>query len=80
MMALLLVVTWNVKRLSVREANGSRLRGEAKRVMQERWEIVLLTELRVYEERVVWLGEDEERVVLIHGKKAGVMLMGPIQF
>ena len=22
-------------------------------------------------DRVVWLGEDEERVVLIHGKKAG---------
>ena len=38
--------------------------------------MVLLTELRADEEGVVWLGEDEERVVLIHGKKAGVMLRG----
>ena len=28
---------------------------------------------------MVWLGEDEERVVLIHGKKAGVMLRGEAQ-
>ena len=40
------------------------------------WEMVLLTELRADEEGVVWLGEDKERVVLIHGKKAGVMLRG----
>ena len=45
-------------------------------VRQERLEMVLLTELRADEEGVVWLGEDEERVVLIHGKKAGVMLRG----
>ena len=42
----------------------------------EAGEMVLLTELRADEEGVVWLGEDEERVVLIHGKKAGVMLRG----
>ena len=46
----------------------------AERVRQERWEMVLLTELRADEEGVVWLGEDEERVGLIHEKKAGVML------
>ena len=38
--------------------------------------MVLLTELRADEEGLVWLGEDEERVVLIRGKKAGVMLRG----
>ena len=76
LMALLLVVTWNVRRLSVRETNRRRLRSVAERVRQERWEMVLLTELRADEEGVVWLGEDEERVVLIHGKKAGVMLRG----
>ena len=75
-MALLLVVTWNVRRLSVRETNRRRLRSVAERVRQERWEMVLLTELRADEEGVVWLGEDEERVVLIHGKKAGVILRG----
>ena len=76
LMALLLVVTWNVRRLSVRETNRRRLRSVAERVRQERWEMVLSTELRADEEGVVWLGEDEERVVLIHGKKTGVMLRG----
>ena len=48
----------------------------AERVRQEKWEMVQLTELRADEDGVVWLGEGEERVVLIHGKKAGVMLRG----
>ena len=76
LMALLLDVTWNVRRLIVRETNRRRLRSVAERVRQERWEMVLLTELRADEEGVVCLGEDEESVVLIHGKKAGVMLRG----
>ena len=37
LMALLLVVTWNVRRLSVRETNRRRLRSVAERVRQERW-------------------------------------------
>ena len=56
LMALLLVVTWNVRRLSVRETNRRRLRSVAERVRQEVWEMVLLTELRADEEGVVWLG------------------------
>ena len=43
----------------------------AERVRREGWEMVLLTELRADEEGVVWLG-----VVLIQGKKAGLMLRG----
>ena len=66
----------NMRRLSVRETNRSRLVSVAVRVRQERWEMVLLTELKVDKEGVVWLGEGEERVVLIYGKKAGVMLRG----
>ena len=60
----------------MRETNRRKLRSVAERVRQERWEMVLLTELRADEEGVVWLGEDEERVVLIHGNKAGVKLRG----
>ena len=69
LMALLLVVTWNVRRLSVRETKRRRLRSVAERVRQERWEMVLLTVLRADEEGVVWLGEDEESVVLIHARE-----------
>ena len=61
LMALLLVVTWNVRRLSVRETNRRRLRSVVERVRRERWEMVLLTELTADKEGVVWLGEDEER-------------------
>ena len=56
---------------------GRRRRGQgrgAKRGRQERWEMVLLSKLKADEEGVVWLGEDEERVVLIHGKNLGVIL------
>ena len=45
----------------------------AERVTMEKWEMVLLMELRAEEGGMVWLGE-EVRVVLVHGRKAGVML------
>ena len=34
----------------------------------------MLTKLRADEKGMVWLGEDEKRVALIHLKRAGVML------
>ena len=70
------VVTWNVRRLSVRETNRRRLRRVAERVIREKWEVVLMTEIRADEEGVVWMVEDEERVALVHGRKAGIMLRG----
>ena len=38
--------------------------------------MVCLTEIRAECEGVVWLGEEEYRVVMIHGKRSGVMLRG----
>ena len=58
------------------ETNVRRLRRVAERVTKKRWEIVLLTELRADEGEMVSLGEEEERAVLIHGRKAGVRLEG----
>ena len=60
LMAVLLVVMWNVRRLSARETNRRRLRSVDEWVRQDRWEMVLLTELKADEEGVVWMGEDEE--------------------
>ena len=71
-----LITTWNVRRVSVRENNRRRLRRIAERVIKEKWEVVLLTELKAEEDGVVWLGEEEEEVALVHGKKAGIMLRG----
>ena len=70
------IVTWNVQGMSVRENNRARMRKVAEKIVREGWEIVCLTEIRAECEGVVWLGEDECRVVLIHGKRSGVMLRG----
>ena len=68
------VVMWNVRRLSVTKANSQRLRRVAERLTRERWERVFLTELKAEEGGIMWLGEEGEWVLLIHGKKAGEML------
>ena len=65
-----------MRRMSVREANRRKLREVAERVVGEGWEVVLLSELREDGEGVVWLGEGEREVVLVHGRKAGIMLWG----
>ena len=70
------IVTWNVQRLSMREENRRRLRRVCDRVIRERWEVVLLSELLAEESGVVWLGEGESECAVVHGKKAGVLLRG----
>jgi len=70
------IVTWNVQGLSVRENRRDRLRRVAERVEREGWQIVCLTELRADESGIVWMGENEQKVALVHGKKAGVLLRG----
>ena len=70
------IVTWNVQGMSVRANNRDRMRRVADKIVKEGWEIVCLTEIRVECEGVVWMGEDECRVVMIHGKRCGIMLRG----
>ena len=71
-----MIVTWNVQGMSVRANNRDRMRRVADKIVREGWEVVCLTEIRAESEGVVWLGEDEHRVVMIHGKRSGVMLRG----
>ena len=70
------IVTWNVQGMSVRESNRDRMRRVVDRIVREGWEVVCLTELRADGEGVVWLGEDECRLVVVHGRKSGVLLRG----
>ena len=70
------IVTWNVQGMSVRESNRDRMRRVVDRIVREGWEVVCLTELRADGEGVVWLGEDECRVAVVHGRKSGVLLRG----
>ena len=70
------IVTWNVQGMSVRESNRNRMRRVVDRIAREGWEVVCMTELRAESEGVVWLGEDECRVAVVHGRKSGVLLRG----
>ena len=70
------IVTWNVQGMSVRESNRERMRRVVDRVIREGWEVVCMTELRADSEGVVWLGEEECRVAVVHGRKSGVLLRG----
>ena len=70
------IVTWNVQGMSVRENNRNRMRRVVHRIAREGWEVACLTELRAEGEGVVWLGEDECRVAVVHGRKSGVLLRG----
>lgn len=44
------IVTWNVRRLGVRETYRKRLRRVAERMNKEKWEVVLMTELKAEED------------------------------
>ena len=70
------IVTWNVQRLSMNENNRRRLRRVCERVEREGWEIVLLTEVKANEDGVIWMGEDDKRVAVVHSRMAGVLLRG----
>ena len=72
----LTVVTLNLQRVSLREQNRGRLRRVAEWVEQRGWEVVLVTELFGEGEGVIWMGKNEQRTALVHGRKAGVLLKG----
>ena len=72
----LVVVTWNVQRMSVEERRKRKARAVAEYARKSGWDVVLLSEIRAEKEGVVWMGEEEERVAIVHSEKAGVLLRG----
>ena len=70
------IVTWNVQSMSMNENNRSKLRRVCERAGREGWEVVLLSEVKAVEDGVVWLGEGENRVAIVHSRRAGVLLRG----
>ena len=68
------IVTWNLQKFWLRAQNRSRLRRLAECVEQKGWEVVLDTEL--FGEGMIWLGQDQHRMALEHGRKACVLLRG----
>ena len=72
----LVIVTWNVQRMSLGERRKRKARAVAEYAKKSGWDVVLLSEVRAEGEGVVWMGEEEERVVIVHSEKAGVLLRG----
>ena len=52
----MVVVTWNVRSLSLRDANRRKSRMVAAYAEKCRCDVVLLSEVRAEEEGIVWLG------------------------
>ena len=70
------VVTWNVQRLSVGTMNKRRLKAVAEYAGKNKWEVVLLTEVRATGRGTVWLGEGDNLTAVTYSEKAAVMLTG----
>ena len=70
------IVTWNLQNVSMREENRRRLRRVCERIEREGWEIVLAQEISAVGNGIVWLGEGENRVAVIHSVRAGIILRG----
>ena len=72
------IITWNVQRMSVGTSNKRKLKNVANYVTENKWEIVLLSEIRADRNGVIWLGQGEDVVAVIHSERAGVMLRGEV--
>ena len=74
----LVVVAWNVQGMSMAEMTKRKARAVAEIARKSEWDVVLLSEVRARKDGVVWMGEEEQRVVVIHSERAGVMLRGSV--
>ena len=72
----LVVVAWNVQGMSVENLSRRKMKMVASHAERERWDVVLLSEVRSSGRGLVWLGQAENLVVVVHAEKAAVMLRG----
>ena len=73
-----MVVTWNVQGLSLRVNIGARLLRMLERMRLNEWEIVCLTEMRAMSSGVLWLGEGDDSVSIVHSQRAAVVMRGEV--
>ena len=74
----LVVVTWNVQRMSLDGMWKRKAKSVAKFAQEQGWDAVLLSEVKASGKGVVWLGQDEGLVGIIHAEKAAVLLRGEL--
>ena len=70
------ITTWNLQGISVHEQNRRRLRRVVDHTLKEGWEVVLISELRAKKQGVIWLGEGENKAVIVHSPRSGLILSG----
>ena len=70
------ITTWNVQRMSLGTMNKRKARNVVKKAQDNKWEVVLLSEVRAEREGVEWIGEGDNLAAIIHTKKAGILLSG----
>ena len=68
------IITWNQQKLSMRPNNRRRLREVANWCMIKKWRIVLISEIIADNEGIIHLGEGKRQTIIVHGKKAAIML------
>ena len=60
------VTTWNLQGIAMHGRKRNRLRCVTVYAHQERWEIVLISELRAKFQGVIWLREENTQTAIIH--------------
>ena len=65
------VITWNLQRCKIQVDGRGRIQHILAAVQENKWDVILLSEISSKEEVVWWYEEDS---VLIHEKRAGIIL------
>ena len=72
------IITWNVQRMSLGTMNKAKARKVAEKARKEKWDAVLLSEVRAEREGVAWFGEGENLTAIVFAERAGVLLRGDL--
>ena len=70
------IVTWNVQGMSLGTNNKRKLKAVAAYTKKNKWDAVLLSEVRAEDKGTVWLGEDEDLTAVVYTEKAAILLRG----
>ena len=70
------IITWNVQSVSLRENNRRRFRRILEVIEKKKWQVTLLTEIKAQTRGVLWFGEDQNRMAVIHSERTAIVLSG----
>ena len=72
------IIAWNVQRMSLATFNKRKARSVAAVAEKNKWDAVMLSEVRSSRNGVEWFGENENLTAIIHSTKAGILLRGEL--